>query len=228
MRSPALALRCVSNPCDSPSGLLHFEWLALVEGFPRTASVPEGKISGSAEIQADWKPDPQAAALTLYREILSRGPPSVSPRGHHSQGIQRCPLGGGCENLGTRSRYISPPGAPGACSGAPQGGSVKTEPTGWDEAEAEAEAEAEVQTEPPARRRRGRKMAPAEKPAKTAPAGWSQAEGEQQWHSWGETGKKKKSSVSKQAHQQKATPACRARQRERVKMVPPPPRCAPS
>lgn len=85
--NPALALDCPSNLCGCPSSLFHISWLPWVEGIPRPVSVPKGKISVSTWIHADWKLDPQAAALKLWKSRQSHRTASVSPTDHLCQGI---------------------------------------------------------------------------------------------------------------------------------------------
>ena len=85
--NPALALGCPSNLCDRPSSLFHISWLPWVEGMPRPVSGPKGRISVSTWIHADWKPDPQAASLKLWKYRQSHRTASVSPTDHPCQGI---------------------------------------------------------------------------------------------------------------------------------------------
>lgn len=47
--------------------------------MPRPTSVPKEVISASTQFQAEWKPDPQAAAFKVCKYIQSSGTAVVNP-----------------------------------------------------------------------------------------------------------------------------------------------------
>ena len=42
----------------------------MVEGESGPVRIPQGRVSVSVELQADWKPDPQAAAFIYFFIII--------------------------------------------------------------------------------------------------------------------------------------------------------------
>ena len=65
-----LALSCVLNLCDCPGSLVCF---LMGPRMCQDLSVPKGVVTLSAQIQADWKPDPQVTAFKVCRGC-SHGP----------------------------------------------------------------------------------------------------------------------------------------------------------
>lgn len=65
--------------------------------MPGPVNVPKGRISFSTWVQADWKLDPQVAALREWKYVQSYGSADVSPADPPSWGTWRHPVGGSCK-----------------------------------------------------------------------------------------------------------------------------------
>lgn len=52
-----------------------------VDGVPGPVTFPEGGISISAEFQADWNPEPQAAVFKVYKCLHSCDATIINPAG---------------------------------------------------------------------------------------------------------------------------------------------------